>query len=243
MKNIKVVIVDVGLVDVNVSPPSSSKPDSAVPGYKAMDDWTASEKLTYGPAFASILPPAATIPSRTTRPASRWRAFWSIFSGSRPFGVRRKPTDIAVFVDTLVAIVSAGGRRASLSSVFGIGLGLERIRNCCRGDRFVVGAGAATYRCASHLPAWILDGILNIPHLLISIRNALLPVPPALPPAETNSPPTPPTEQLQLQTDDVTFDRDVEHSEIGSEAEVASGLGEEPPNNSWISLTAQETPS
>jgi hypothetical protein len=164
-------------------------------------------------------------------------------------------------VDAIVAIVSTGGKCTSLSSMFGLGLGLERIRNCCRGERFVVGAGgnypssavvrypnsvliltAATYRCASHLPAWILDAVLNIPHLLISIRNRLLPVPPALPPTDTSSPRVPPTAQLQAD-DATTFDREVDHSEVGSEAEVESGLGEEPPNNSWISLTAQETPS
>ena len=135
MKNIKVVVVDVGIVDVNASmgqPPSLPPHDV----YKAMEDWTASEKLTYGPAFASI--------SRETPPrplGCSWSTFSSVFSDRFQFGVGRKPTEVRVFVDTLVGIVSGGRNELS---IFGIQLGIGRIRNWLRGERFSVGAGGGS---------------------------------------------------------------------------------------------------
>lgn len=37
---------------------------------------------------------------------------------------------------------------------------------------------ARTYALASKLPSFILDGLINLPHFLISVRNGLLPVTP-----------------------------------------------------------------
>jgi hypothetical protein len=129
MKTIKVVVVDVGVVGLDSAATDHMRPDEV---YRAMEDWTASEKLTYGPAFTSISP------ITTARSPSRWVAFWSFFSGSQPFGVKRTPTDVAVFVDKIIGIVGTGGKR---SSVFVLGLGLGKIRNWFRGERFAVGAG------------------------------------------------------------------------------------------------------
>jgi len=129
MRNIKVVVVDVGAF--NVGTPSNYVPPHNV--YKAMEHWSASEKLTYGPAFFSSISHEAE-----STPRSYWTAFLSIFKGGSQYGVPRKPTDIVVFVDTLVGVVGDGRKGASL---FGLGLGIGRIRKWIRGERFSVGAG------------------------------------------------------------------------------------------------------
>ena len=125
MKNIRVLVADVGLFDVNQS--SSNLPPESI--YKAMEEWSPSEKVTYGPAFASILhgvPP----------PTSRWDAFSALFKNGHQYGVARRPTDVSVFVDKLVGVVTEG--RHDTTS---IDLGLGKIRNWIRGERFSVGAG------------------------------------------------------------------------------------------------------
>jgi len=218
MKNIKVVIVDVGAV----SGPNPV-PEIASDVEKNMDDWTPSEKVAYGTAFTSVVEKGLQV------------------------GVHRKPTDVAVFVNTIVDVVSNGQRSGNTTLGAAVRLGFGRIREWIRGDRVLVGAGARTYALASYLPARILDTILNIPHLLVSIRNALLPVPPrvVLPDAPIAPPVPPPTIILPAQKPESeaeeAIDSDPEHqqdaSETGSEADVesnegyGSGVGE-----SWISL-------
>jgi hypothetical protein len=82
MKSIKV--VDVGAIDINaVSPKASPSTTAAVSRYKAIDNWIASEKLIYGPAFASI-PRGATAPSPPRLPRLRLCALCALFSGSQP---------------------------------------------------------------------------------------------------------------------------------------------------------------
>ncbi|PCH37748.1 hypothetical protein WOLCODRAFT_87586 [Wolfiporia cocos MD-104 SS10] len=151
MKNIKVVVVDVGAVG---NRDSSQEPTYDL--HQSMDRWTPSEKVAYGTAFASVV------------------------EGGMQYTTHRKPSDIAVFVNAIVDIVNDGQRIfiSTTGAAFRIGLG--RIREWVLGDRIAVGAGARTYVLASHLPTVILDAILSIPHLLISIRNALLPVPPRI---------------------------------------------------------------
>jgi hypothetical protein len=125
MKNIRVIVVDVGALDV--APSSTMSPEGA---FKAMEEWSPSEKTTYGPAFVSIshgIPPS---------PTSRWGAFSSLFKGRQGYGVPRRPTDVRVFVDKLVAEVS-GDR----FSIFGVGIGIGRLRTWIRGERLVIGAG------------------------------------------------------------------------------------------------------
>jgi Fungal family of unknown function (DUF1776) len=169
MKNIKVVVVDVGMVDVNNNNNNNSsegdttttttRTASAIPAYKAMEDWTASEKLTYGPAFTSIIPGMQNVVAGTPTSSRRSSTFWSIFDQSRspprPYGIKRRPTDVTVFVDMIVAIVSTGGKRSSLSTV---GLG-RRIGTWFTGERFVVGAGGEAKR---HIYVNIADLILTL---------------------------------------------------------------------------------
>ena len=125
MKNIRVVVADVGLFDVNQ--PSSDLPPENI--YKAMEEWSPSEKVTYGPAFASIvhgIPP----------PTSRWDAFSGLLKNGPQYGVTRRPTDVSVFVDCLVGVVTEGRHGATW-----IDLGFGKIRNWIRGERFSIGAG------------------------------------------------------------------------------------------------------
>ena len=121
-----------------------------------------------------------------------------------------------------------------------------------------VDAAAGTYAAASRLPAIVLDAILNLPYLLISIRNALLPIaphviapaPPA-PPAPAPAPQPQPqpsaaaaTSSSEKRAEGVDSEREHEHeptsSDTGSEADVesnegyGSGVGEW-----WVSLKSK----
>ncbi|THG99826.1 hypothetical protein EW026_g2587 [Hermanssonia centrifuga] len=204
MKNIKVVVVDVGTV--GVSPPSTS--------HYAMLDWTASEKAAYGSAFSSIAE-----------------------SGGHSGLKGRKPTDVSKFVETVVDVVSNG--RKLHGHISEVQLVLGRIREWLRGDRVIVGAGARTYALASTLPPLVLDSLLNLPHFLLSIRNALLPVPPRV---VLPSTPAPSTAQRQPLTGYSSAESDPEGphdiSEAGSEADVESNEGGygSGVSESWISL-------
>ena len=112
----------------------------------------------------------------------------------------------------------------------------------------MVSFAAGTYAMAARLPAILLDTLINIPYLLISIRNALLPVPPRVPlppPAPAQAPAAAPKNApahsaaaAALAKSQEGTDSDREHSETGSEADVesneggyGSGVGE-----SWVSL-------
>ncbi|KAM5538033.1 hypothetical protein V8D89_008230 [Ganoderma adspersum] len=187
-----------------------------------VDEWTPGEKAAYGAAFGSLL---------------------------EHRGIRRRPSDVVAFVDTVVDVVSNGKKSQRGLSPVAIRLGLGRLRELIRGDRVVVGAGAGTYAAASQLPAILLDAILNLPYLLISIRNALLPVaphviapaPPA-PPAPAPAPQPQPaaaaaTSSSEKQAEGTDSEHEPTSSDTGSEADVesnegyGSGVGE-----SWVSL-------
>ncbi|KAJ7102449.1 hypothetical protein B0H15DRAFT_898709 [Mycena belliarum] len=223
MKNIRVVAVDVGAF--NFGQLDTFLPPSEV--YRAMEGWSSSEKLTYGPSFASLSHAVAELPSK-----SRWSP---TFSEARTYGAARKPAHVSLFVDSIVGTVS-GGRNGP--SIFGIGLGIGRIRNWLRGERFSVGAGASTYKFASFLPPLLLDTLLNIPHLLISIRNALIPaqpyvrLPPSLPPVQR----APPAAAPRTEEDESGSGSGNDLSETGSEADVESNSGDATGGGSWISL-------
>lgn len=97
---------------------------------------------------------------------------------------------------------------------------------------------------ASHLPSLILDTILNIPHFLISIRNALLPIqptvvlpPPLVPPP---APATGPSATYASSGSDPDTESANEMSETGSDADVESNSGEGPNGESWINLKRNE---
>ncbi|KAF9246415.1 hypothetical protein BU15DRAFT_40086 [Melanogaster broomeanus] len=227
MGSIRIVTVDVGAV----GPPQD---DLGVA--TAMDDWTPSEKSTYGAAFSAL---GETRTSRT-------------------------PEDVSVFVDSLVGVVSAGTKtRGAGKVVFGVGLGVvnEKIKDWIRGDRFSVGAGANTYMIASFLPPVILNRLLVLPRVLVDIRNRLLPVPPIKPHPVHVSPvvsptPAPPTtnsslvlHRLQDQVSTMpnppaTAELHSDEHDTGSDADVESNAGDFDSSvvgSSWVSLGPRES--
>ncbi|GLB34778.1 putative fungal family of unknown function (DUF1776) [Lyophyllum shimeji] len=228
MKNIKVVVADVGLLDVGIY--STTPPEESV--YKAMEEWSPSEKLTYGPAFASI--------SHTPRsPMSPCGTLVGIFKHGQGYGIARRPTDVGVFVDKIVSVVT-GGRHDTY--FFGLGRTIGQMKNWIRGERFSVGAGANTYRIASYLPSSILDILLNIPHFLISIRDRLLPAEPyMLPTPDTRPPPVAPKPSIATAaSSQPTSESERDVSENSSEADVESSASDGV-DNSWIRLHKNRT--
>ncbi|KAJ6597231.1 hypothetical protein DFH09DRAFT_1023917 [Mycena vulgaris] len=222
MKNIKVVVVDVGAF--NFGQLDTFLPPTEV--YRAMEGWSSSEKVTYGPSFASLSHAVAELPSK-----SRWGSAFGN-ADAHTYSAPRKPMHISVFVDSIVGTVS-GGRFGP--SVFGIGLGIGRIRNWIRGERFSVGAGASTYKFASFLPPLLLDTLISIPHFLVSLRNALLPVQPFV----RHLPTLPPVQQAQPPPDATRSEEEEsgnDLSETGSEADIESNSGDATGGGSWVSL-------
>ncbi|EIM89815.1 uncharacterized protein STEHIDRAFT_145043 [Stereum hirsutum FP-91666 SS1] len=236
MGNVKVIVVDVGAVE---PPQITNRRLLTYDAGHAMDAWTPSEKLAYGAAYQSIL------------------------EEGNAYGVPRKPTDVGVFVKSIVDVVRHGRRRTW--SVFGVSLGLGPVAGWISGERFSVGAGASTYALASYLPTSILDIILNIPHFLLSIRNALVYAPPrvVMPPRPSTTSTTAParplpesstaasaptvgttagTSEKQTNRGDESgsgsgSEQEHEVSETGSEADVESNTGEgHAMGESWVSL-------
>ncbi|KAG5645080.1 hypothetical protein DXG03_007170 [Asterophora parasitica] len=206
MKNIKVVVADVGVLDAGGH--QNAQPDSI---YRAMEEWTPSEKLTYGPAFASISQAAPP-------PETRLDMCLAIVRNRHRCGVARTPTDINAFVHSIVSVVS-GGRHDTYHFAFGRTIG--QIKNWLRGERFSIGAG---------------DALLNIPHFLISIRNRLLPIEPFVrPPPLTSTSSQPTAATTATENSHQNSESENEAYENSSEADVESnasdGIG-----SSWISL-------
>ncbi|KAG6899417.1 hypothetical protein C0993_010454 [Termitomyces sp. T159_Od127] len=217
MKNIKIVVADVGLLDVGIY--SSVPPQDNI--YKPMEDWSPSEKLAYGPAFASI--------SHTARPVpSRWDAFKAIFKNKGLYGVPRTPTNTKVFVENIVSVVTGGRHNPYF---FGLGRIIGQARNWLRGERFSIGAGATTYKFASYLPSSILDTLLNVPAFLISVRNCLLPAEPFVRPPADLPPPAQPTNAAALDIDDENHDQSEANSEADVESNASDGV-----SSSWVSV-------
>ncbi|KAJ7074165.1 hypothetical protein C8F01DRAFT_1205345 [Mycena amicta] len=218
MKNIRVVVADVGAFNIGPLDTFLAPPDAGA----------RRRKLTYGPSFASL--------SHSVAEPATWRAS---FDDNHSYGVPRKPTDVSVFVNSIVGTVSNG--QFGLT-VFGVGLGLGRLRNYIRGERFSVGAGASTYKFASFLPPVLLDVLINIPHLLISIRNALLPTQPfvrpprTLPAVESANAQREPAANMNAAESDSAHE--LSEPETGSEADVESNSGDHPAigGGSWVSL-------
>ncbi|KAI0340063.1 hypothetical protein BDW22DRAFT_1421839 [Trametopsis cervina] len=213
MKNISVVVVDVG----NFAALQQQAPrDSDVE--RATIDWSASEKTTYGAAFANVL------------------------AGSTNIGtnVVRRQSDTSRFVKTLADVISHGGKGPLAARSTYLQAILASIHRWIRGDRIAVGAGAWTYTIASKLPSILLDSLLVLPHFILSIHNAILPVPPhvtPLPPPVPAPHPAQAAPQAHQAPAGSAPVSDAEHeSDHGSDADVessgyGSGVGE-----SWISL-------
>ncbi|PPQ93237.1 hypothetical protein CVT25_015235 [Psilocybe cyanescens] len=221
MQNINVVVVDVGVFNTETSP--NSLPPEGI--YKSMEGWSASEKVVYGPAFIGVM-------SEKPAPTSPLERIRSVFKPRYTYGSPRHPTDLSIFVDNLVRVVS-GGRYGP--SLFGLGLGLGRLQNWIRGERFSIGAGASTYKVASYLPTIVLDGLLSLPHFLISIRNRLLPAQPFRdPPMDLPLPAT--AKQDKPATADIKVETEISSDvELNSDADVESNAGDTV-ESSWVSL-------
>ncbi|KAG7448086.1 uncharacterized protein BT62DRAFT_930169 [Guyanagaster necrorhizus] len=219
MRNISVVVADVGSFNVGV--PMHFLPPEDV--YKTMEDWSVSEKITYGPGFAAMAQQSITT-------KSKWDTFTGYFQNDVRYGVARKPTDVKIFVDNIVDVVTNGQFGWSF---LGFNLCFGVIKNWLRGERFSVGAGAHTYKLASVLPSLILDTLLNIPYFLISVRNALLPAQPFIR--------TPPTmdafvePQSEPHVPALSQTEGEDDNESGSEADVESNSGEGS-TASWVRL-------
>lgn len=96
MKNIKVVVVDVGSVGVQGAAPTGSSLDHT------MIDWTASEKAAYGPAFASV------------------------YGDMKHHDSGRTPTDVSAFVRVVVDVVNNGRNRHTRYPAFDLVFGRIR---------------------------------------------------------------------------------------------------------------------
>ncbi|KAK0196748.1 hypothetical protein F5146DRAFT_1012805, partial [Armillaria mellea] len=216
MRNISVVVADVG--SFNVGPPTHFLPPEDV--YKAMEGWSVSEKITYGPGFAAMAQQSIT-------PKSKWETFTGYFQNDYSVWCSCvSQRDVKVFVDSIVGVVSNGQFGWSF---LGFNLCFGVVRNWLRGERFSVGAGAHTYRLASVLPSLILDTLLNIPYWLIAVRNALLPTQPFVCPPPTLDPVVEPQVELHLESEAE------DGNESGSEADVESNSGEGSAA-SWVRL-------
>ncbi|KAH9483940.1 hypothetical protein JR316_0003418 [Psilocybe cubensis] len=221
MQNINVVVVDVGTFNTDLS--SGSLPPEGI--YKSMENWSASEKVVYGPAFIGVM-------GERPSPTSHLERIRSVFKQRYTYGLPRQPTDLSVFANNLIRVVS-GGRYGP--TLFGFGLGLGRFQNWILGERFSIGAGASTYKVASHLPTVLLDGLLSLPHFLISIRNRLLPTQPFRDPP-TDLPPPVTAKQTKSVVSEVKEDKDASSDlEISSDADVESNTGDTV-ESSWVSL-------
>jgi len=130
MKNIQVVTVEIGaLKHGNVV--NMTEEYSTGELFKVMEDWTASEKVSYGPAFAAIAHDSPV-------PESHYHTLISLFKNGNRFGVPRQPTDVSVFVDRIVDVVSDGKFGPNL---LGLGFLWRRAQRLVRGERFSVGSG------------------------------------------------------------------------------------------------------
>ncbi|KAJ4466351.1 hypothetical protein C8R41DRAFT_926093 [Lentinula lateritia] len=147
MRSVRVVVVDVdieGFMRSDASSSSSSGSGSIPPdAYKAMEHWTASEKLTYGPGFiSSMIESSSSSPTRT-------------------------PPHIGTFVSTIIGVVSNAryGFGSYSSSAFGVQFGVGRFLSWMRGDRLFV--GSSVYPSTFLLPLRILTTISSVLHSLL----------------------------------------------------------------------------
>lgn len=107
----------------------------------------------------------------------------------------------------------------------------------------IVPLTACTYKVASRLPSLILNGLLSLPHTLISIRNRLLPVQPFIDsPQELPAPVT--TRESKSVPSQAKEERHDSASssevEISSLADVESST-EDLADSAWVSLEEKRT--
>ena len=129
MSNIKVVIVDVGVV----GPQSrySDGNDRYQEAITSLQDWTPAERLVYGDVFDDYIP--ATRPDRVSKGMRR---------------TRRHPTSVQTFVNALIFTVghlethpSVRGTGPFAAARVGLGLWYGNWKKGFTGERFSIGAG------------------------------------------------------------------------------------------------------
>ncbi|KAJ3980583.1 hypothetical protein F5890DRAFT_1540638 [Lentinula detonsa] len=159
MRNISVVEVDVDFGSFGFETTSTSSPQDV---YKAMEKWTASEKVTYGPAFASIM------------------------TQKQALGL----DGVDVFVNTIVRVVGNNGRFAFGLGSFATRLGLGKIFHWfnINSSKVLVRAGANT--CYNHfislLHPTLSNSLTSFQDFILTTRlfglrpRATVPLPPDL---------------------------------------------------------------
>lgn len=104
--------------------------------------------------------------------------------------------------------------------------------------RLLIPSSACTYRVASHLPSLILDGLLSLPHTLISIRNRLLPVQPFIDsPPDLPAPVTTKDNKSAPSQDETSSSSEAESF---SEADIESST-DDIAESTWVSLEEKRT--
>jgi len=99
---------------------------------------------------------------------------------------------------------------------------------------------------ASKLPSFILDGLINFPHFLISVRNGLLPVTPARTvPTDQFLPPATQQQTVVAKTHEEPVSPSQSHAKVQSTSTVAtqtqdeeSGSGDETQSSPWSNSDA-----
>ena len=112
--------IKVTVVDVGAIGEASDGRAEALQSRSAVDEWTPGEQAAYGAAFGSAV---------------------------EHRGLRRRPSDVSAFVDTVVDVVSNGKKSRRGVSAVALRLGLGQLREFIRGDRIVVGAGGMSLAC------------------------------------------------------------------------------------------------
>jgi len=218
MRNIRVVTVEVGTVDTDDHHQAHHRETSgSILIQNSMEDWSASEKSVYGQSFS-------TVNGRNVQA-----------------GNSRKPTPVSHFVRTIMNIVNGQAYGSGPSTPLLVGA-FYKLRGWLRGDRISVGAGAGTYALASKLPSSILDALISLPHFLISVRNALLPVTPTRTVPVDKLPPPVTQQVIVMKTHEGPIPPSPAHEEVRSTSAVAtqthdeeSSSGDETRSNPWSS--------
>ncbi len=117
---------------------------------------------------------------------------------------------------------------------------------------------AHSYKFASYLPAMLWDGLLNLPHFLIGVRNRLLMTQPFRQPPAPSRPPVPSPYTARPKSTPTVSGQSLlpagtgiqqagpeappsEHDENSSESDVDSVAGDSSVGSSWVSLSGNQT--
>ena len=120
MKNIRVVTVEVGTLDTDSHHRHHLETHGSTDVQMSMEDWSASEKLTYGQSFL-------TVNGRNVQ-----------------VGSSRKPTPVSHFARTIVNIVNGQSYGNGSNNPFIVNA-FYKLRGWLRGDRITVGAGGELF--------------------------------------------------------------------------------------------------